>query len=268
MTGTALILLCLGHLAGGAMDNESVTITVVYDNRSLQEDLAPDWGFACVVDAAGHRLLFDTGARGDLLLANMKKLDIVPATLEAVVISHNHWDHTGGMESILPLCSARCYVPASAASDLDARTERTGGTSVPVKGPAAIWPGVWLTGELGEGIKEQSLVLKTNLGLVLITGCAHPGVVNIARRVKADFGRSPRLVLGGFHLGQATTEQVKRIIADLKTLGVTRVGPAHCTGDQAIAQFQQRWPDGLASAAPVGQCERIGCGRVLELEAR
>jgi len=250
------------------MGIEPLTIKVVYDNRSLQEDLEPDWGFACVVDAAGHRLLFDTGAKGDILLANMKKLGIAPASIEVIVISHNHWDHTGGLESVLPLCwprrplsdsAARCYVPASAAAELGARITKAGGTSIPVAGWAAIWPGVWLTGELGEEIREQSLVVETDSGLVLVTGCAHPGVVNIARRVKEDFGQPPWLVLGGFHLGQASTEEVKRIVEALKALGVARVGPGHCTGDQAIAQFRQSWPGGF---------EQIGCGRVLQLEAR
>jgi len=259
MTGTVLVLLCLSQVGGRTMGVEPVTITVVYDNRSLQHNLTPDWGFACVVDAAGHRLLFDTGAKGELLLENLKNLGIAPATVEAVVISHNHWDHTGGLESFLPLCSARCYVPASAGTDLGAIVEKTGGTSVPVKGNAAIWPGVWLTGELGDEIREQALVLETGPGLVLVTGCAHPGVVNIARRVKEDFGQPPWLVLGGFHLGGASAEEVKRVIEALKALGVARVGPGHCTGDQAIAQFRQSWPGGF---------EQIGCGRVLQLEAR
>ncbi len=241
------------------MDIEPVTITVVYDNRSLQQDLTPDWGFACVVDAADHRLLFDTGAKGDLLLANAKKLGIDPATFEAVVISHNHWDHTGGLESVLPLCSARCYVPASAATELGAKTGKAGGTTIAVSGRAAIWPGVWLTGELDEGIKEQALVLETGSGLALVTGCAHPGVAGIARRVKEDFGRPPWLILGGFHLGDASVEEVSRIISALKALGVVKAGPGHCTGEPAIAQFQQGWPDGF---------ERIGCGRVLKLEAK
>jgi len=241
------------------LDKEPIKITVVYDNRSLQEDLTPDWGFACVIDAAGHRLLFDTGANGDLLLANLKRFGIDPATFEAVVISHNHWDHTGGLESVLPLCSAPCHVPASAAAELGARAEEAGGTSIPVTGRAAIWPGVWLTGELGDQIKEQSLVLETGSGLVLITGCAHPGVVNIARRVKEDFGRPPWLVLGGFHLDQASTEEMKRIIEALKALGVVKAGPSHCTGDQAIEQFRRDWPDGF---------EQIGCGRMLQLGAK
>ncbi len=241
------------------MDKEPIKITVVYDNRSLQKDLTPDWGFACVVDAAGHRLLHDTGAKGDLLLANLKQMNIDPATFEAVVISHNHWDHTGGLESVLPLCSAPCYVPASAAAELGARAKQAGGASIPVTGRASIWPGVWLTGELGKEIKEQSLVVETDSGLVLVTGCAHPGVVNIARKVKQDFGRPPWLVLGGFHLGHASPEEVKRIVEALKALGITRVGPGHCTGDQAIEQFRRDWPDGF---------EQIGCGRMLQLGAK
>jgi len=257
--GIVLVWLIAAQSTGGTLDKEPIKITVVYDNRSLQKDLTPDWGFACVVDAAGHRLLFDTGAKGELLLANMKMLGIDPKTFEAVVISHNHWDHTGGLESVLPLCSTRCYVPASAATELSARAEQAGGTSIPVTGRASVWPGVWLTGELGEEIREQSLVVETDSGLVLVTGCAHPGVVNIARKVKQDFGSAPHLILGGFHLGQASTQEVQRIIEALKTLGVAKVGPGHCTGDQAIAQFQQGWPDGF---------ERIGCGRVLKLEAK
>lgn len=241
------------------MGNGPVTITVVYDNRTMQQNLTPDWGFACVVDAAGHRLLFDTGAKGALLLANLKKLGIDPATFEAVVISHNHWDHTGGLESVLPLCSARCYLPASAMTELGARIAKSGGTSIPVTGRAAIWPGVWLTGELGEDIKEQSLVLETDPGLVLVAGCAHPGVVNIARRVKEDFGRPPHMVLGGFHLGHTSPEEVKRIAGELRTLGIAKTGPCHCTGDEAIEQFRQNRPDGF---------ERIGCGRVLQLETK
>jgi len=244
---------------GGTMSKEPIKVTVVYDNRSLQKDLTPDWGFACVVDAVGHCLLFDTGAKGQLLLDNLKKLGFDPATFEALVISHNHWDHTGGLESVLPLCSARCYVPASAATELGARVKEAGGTSIPVTGRASIWPGVWLTGELGEGIKEQSLVLETGSGLVLMTGCAHPGVVNIARRVKEDFGRPPWLVMGGFHLGHASADEAGRIISALKALGVAKAGPSHCTGEQAIAQFRQSWPDGY---------EQIGCGRVLKLGAR
>ena len=241
------------------MGVEPVTITVVYDNRSLQHDLTPDWGFACVVDAAGHRLLFDTGAKGDLLLANMRKLGIAPATVEALVISHDHWDHTGGLESILPLCSARCYVPASVAAELGAKISKAGGTSIPVTGRAAIWPGVWLTGEPGKEIREQSLVVETDSGLVLVTGCAHPGVVNIARKVKQDFGKPPWLVLGGFHLGHASPEDVKGMIRELQALGITKAGPGHCTGDQAIDQFRQGWPDGF---------EQIGCGWTLKLEAK
>ena len=241
------------------MDKEPVRITVVYDNRSLQEELKPDWGFSCVIDASGHRFLFDTGADGQILLANLNKLGIDPAAFEAVFISHNHWDHTGGLAAVLERCSTKCWLPASAATELGARTGVAGGTSGTAAERLEILPGVWSTGELGEGVREQSLVLETGAGLVLVTGCAHPGVVNIARRVKQDFGEPPYLVLGGFHLGQASAEEVAGIIRELKGLGVTKVGPGHCTGDRAIGQFEGSWTDGF---------ERIGCGRVIELEVK
>ena len=71
-------------------------ITIIYDNETSRRDLTPDWGFACLVEAHGKNILFDAGANGAILLDNMKNLNIDPESIEIIVISHAHWDHTGG----------------------------------------------------------------------------------------------------------------------------------------------------------------------------
>ncbi len=234
-----------------------VELRVVYDNRTLQDGLEPDWGFACVVDIGERRLLFDTGAKGEVLTANLRALDIEPASIDVVVISHDHWDHTGGLEAILKAAPVDCYIPASAADELGKKAQAVGGNPVLVEDRIELFPGVWSTGEMGEDIREQALAFESRDGPVVLTGCAHPGVVNIAERVKRDFGSAPYLILGGFHLCHMPAAGVSKVIAGLKELGVMRAGPCHCTGDEAIALFRSGWPDGF---------ERIGCGWSAEVE--
>ena len=82
-------------------------ITIIYDNTVCNPKLIPDWGFACLVEASGHALLFDTGAKGRLLLGNMETLGIAPETIDTVFLSHNHWDHTGGLQDFLAVQPAR-----------------------------------------------------------------------------------------------------------------------------------------------------------------
>jgi 7,8-dihydropterin-6-yl-methyl-4-(beta-D-ribofuranosyl)aminobenzene 5'-phosphate synthase len=236
-----------------------VELRVVYDNRTLKDELEPDWGFACVVDIGEQRILFDTGAKPEVLLANLQALAIEPLSIDCVVISHNHWDHFGGLEAILKAAQVECWIPGSAAEELGARVKAAGGKPRLVKDRVELCPGVWSTGEMGSAIREQGLVIDAKPGPVLVAGCAHPGIVDMAERAKLQSGRPPYLVLGGFHLGGTPAPEVEQVIRELKTLGVSRVGPAHCTGDEAIGLFSSRWPDGF---------ERIGCGWSTRLELK
>jgi len=74
-------------------------ITIVYDNEACP-GLKSDWGFSCLVEA-GERILFDTGPTGEELIFNMERLGIKAQSISKVVISHNHWDHAGGLEKLL-----------------------------------------------------------------------------------------------------------------------------------------------------------------------
>lgn len=100
--------------------------------------------------------------------------------------------------------------------------------------PRVICPGVHTTGELGIGIPEQAMVLDTNDGLVIVTGCAHPGILDIVKRARDLFGRKVDLLVGGFHLMYSGAREVEWIGERLKSLEVEHVAPAHCTGKEAI----------------------------------
>ncbi|MBN2537316.1 MBL fold metallo-hydrolase [candidate division WOR-3 bacterium] len=241
------------------MADDAVKLVVAYDNRTLVEGLEPDWGFACAVTRGADTLLFDTGAKPGILKANLAALGFDSSGFDAVVISHDHWDHNGGLEAALGDRHGRCWLPASASEELVARVTAAGAEPVPVSGRLELLPGIWTTGEIAGNPAEQALVVETADGPVVVTGCAHPGVVSICRVVGEQFGMAPALVIGGFHLREPGPEQGRVASAELKELGVARVGPSHCTGADAQAVFAEEWGE---------RCERVGCGWTGEWEAR
>jgi 7,8-dihydropterin-6-yl-methyl-4-(beta-D-ribofuranosyl)aminobenzene 5'-phosphate synthase len=191
-----------------------IRITFVYDNVCRHERCQADFGFACVVERPGRRILFDTGANGPILLDNMERLGILPSSIDAVVISHDHWDHAGGLPEFLEQAPVPVYFPASMA------TPTGTGRAFPVAGPTAIADGVLSTGELdgvGYPLREQSLLLETPTGLVVLVGCAHPGVGPILEAARRQ-GRI-RALVGGLH-GFRDLSQVR---------GLELVCATHCT---------------------------------------
>ncbi len=219
---------------------ENVTITVLYNNVPYDKDLKTGWGFAAFISGLEKNIMFDTGGNGDLLLFNMAKLKIDAGDIAIIVLSHIHGDHVDGLWSVLKRNSAiSVYLPRSFPASFKARVMKMSRRMVLVDRPVKVCRGVWSTGELGTYIREQSLVIETVRGLIVMTGCAHPGIVNIARFVKGYFKRDLYLVLGGFHLGGVGEGEIKSIISELKRLGVKRFGPSHCTGALAMDLFKQ-----------------------------
>ena len=167
-------------------------IIIIFDNEVWEEGLRPAWGFSCLVEAYGERILFDTGSNGSILLENMKKLDIEPTTIDTIFISHAHGDHTGGLSNFLKIHPIKVYIPYSYSKQCRGRR------IIRVKDPLKIYENIFSTGEL-KGI-EQSLVVKIETGLVVIVGCSHPGVKNILEAT-SQFGKAVALIGGlhGFH---------------------------------------------------------------------
>jgi len=212
--------------------------TVVCDNNPFAEGLRTSWGFSCLVECKKSTTLFDTGSNYDVLSHNMSRLGIDPKTINAVVLSHAHSDHTGGLPGFLRSNPrVEVYVPASLPSGTKDLIRNSGAHLIEASGARSIYDDVYTTGEMGKEIKEQALVVQSEAGLVVITGCAHPGVVDIVR-VARDLGSGEvALVMGGFHLGNKSSEEIDMVISEFKAMGVSHVGPCHCTGQRAMAAF-------------------------------
>lgn len=232
-------------------------ITIVYENTLAEPRLTAGWGFSALIEYEGHTLLFDTGADGAALLNNMAALDIDPLEIDTVVLSHNHSDHTGGLAALLAAgVQAEVYVlpsfPVSLKQQVAQRTQ-----VIEAKPDQIIYEGLFTTGEMDGSTPEQALAIEISRGIVIITGCAHPGIIAIVEHIKETSGKPVYLVLGGFHLKDKTRTEIATIVQAFRRLGVQRVGPCHCTGNQAIAAFAQEYGDDFV---------RIGTGTVIEIE--
>ncbi len=211
------------------------TITEVYNNIPCREGLTTDWGFSCLLNEAG--LLFDTGERGDVLLANMQALGIDPASVGRLVLSHDHHDHIGGLAAVLAANpSMEVYVhDAFSAKTLRLIREHTEPRIVSEW--TEIADGIAVTGPLGTDIREQSLAITVPGGYLIVTGCAHPHISRIIDRVSRVgpvWG-----VIGGLH---TVTGQDMDALA-----GVTYLSASHCTNK--IGEIAERYP---ASFRPGG----------------
>lgn len=249
----------IGTEKPSSKENEHITVTILYDNYVFTKGLRSDWGFSCILKGAEKNILFDTGTKGELLLDNIEKLKVDPKDVEVIVISHNHRDHTGGLLSFLKKnCDVSIYLPPSCPDSFVQELKGTGAKVLVTDAPIEICKGVYLTGPMGERIIEQSMIVDTAEGVVIITGCSHPGIVNIVRKSKAILPREVHLVFGGFHLLRKSEHELKGIIDEFKKLGVKKVGPTHCTGDRAIQFFKQAYGTDFV---------QMGVGRTLKIEA-
>jgi len=234
-----------------------LTITVVHDNYPYAEGLKTAWGFAAYVAGARKNILFDAGSDGSLLLENLDKLRIDPAGIDALVLSHVHGDHAGGLAGVLQANPrVEVYLPASFPERIKELVLRAGGNVVEVEGPRQICENVHTTGVLGRRVQEQALAIRTKRGLAVLTGCAHPGVVPMVEAAKRLHGEDLLLVMGGFHLEWAMAGKVDRIIAEFRRLGVRYVAPTHCTGEKARLRFEERFGQGFVP---------VGVGKTLSL---
>jgi len=231
-----------------------ITVTILFDNTAADDRLSIGWGFAALLETPDHTILFDTGVDGEALLENFRILGKDPANVEAIVISHAHGDHTGGLQALFELgLRPKLFLlsgfPAemrTGVSELVEMVETTPGQE--------IVPGIRTTGQIGTLIPEQALVLETREGMVVLTGCAHPGVIEMVEGAQKVGSGPLHLVMGGFHLMESPLEQIQWILAEFRRLGVEQMGATHCSGDLAISTFQAAYGEDFRP---------LGAGRVL-----
>ena len=175
----------------------------------------------------------------------MKRLNIDLKKAEALILSHPHWDHIGGVDSVLEAHpDIHLFVPNSLSKHLirDMKAQSLSGVTVINEEPQKLLPAVYSTGTMGK-IGEQSVIIDTDKGLIVITGCAHPGIENIAARAIEILQKPIYLLMGGFHLMYENAAHISEVIKTLDELGIGHVCPTHCSGDLAISMFKEYFQD-------------------------
>jgi 7,8-dihydropterin-6-yl-methyl-4-(beta-D-ribofuranosyl)aminobenzene 5'-phosphate synthase len=210
-------------------------LTIIYDNEASRPDMTADWGFSCLIEAHGKTILFDTGGDGEILLNNMEVMAIDPLSVDEVFISHCHFDHIGGLSGFLNKNpNVILHAPESF------RGVKHAAEVIYHKRAEKIGEGFCTTGEL-EGI-EQSLIVSTEKGNVLIVGCSHPEMKNILNAAEC-FGEVNGII-GGLH-GFNDFE----LLSDMEL-----ICPTHCT--QHKAELRKLYPEKIVEG---------GAGIVIEV---
>ncbi|RLC47869.1 MAG: MBL fold metallo-hydrolase [Candidatus Cloacimonadota bacterium] len=232
---------------GNLMKN--IEIIVTFDNYPYKKGLTTEWGFSCLVKASDSTdstidILFDTGANGQILLDNMQKLNINAQDIDKVFLSHRHWDHIGGLSRFLDVNhNVEVYCLKSFPKEIKRTITKSGAKLVEIEKSQEIYTDFFTTGSMGTSITEQSLAIKTDKGFILITGCAHPGILNIVKKAAEITKIEPLLVMGGFHLLGCDNRELLLIADKLQEMKVQYVAPSHCSGTECRALFRQRWAD-------------------------
>ena len=274
----------------------SVKITVLVENTAVAAGLLAEHGLACWFEVGSRSLLFDTG-QGMALRHNAQRMHIALQSAEAVVLSHGHYDHSGGLSEILttnsqtrlyahPDCLDAKYIcpdstdardvgmPDDSRRIIEQFPRRWCQTVQPteVVAPVVVTGPIPRTTDFEDTggpffqdgdrrhadrlVDDQALYFLAEMGVVVLLGCAHAGVINTLRYVQQLAGGHPiHTVLGGMHLVQASQTRLERTIQELRKLGVQRLGPAHCTGSKAVAALYQAFP---------GQCYDFHVGTQLQ----
>jgi 7,8-dihydropterin-6-yl-methyl-4-(beta-D-ribofuranosyl)aminobenzene 5'-phosphate synthase len=227
---------------------DELRIIIVYDNNPFDPRLKTAWGFSALVEYRGKVVLFDTGGDGQILLKNMQTLEIDVGRIQSIVLSHGHEDHTGGLSALLIGGFKPPVYLLPSFSDTYKRQGEQMTQVIEVTPGQSIGDGILTTGEIAGDIPEQALVIRNGNGLVVITGCAHPGIVRIIERAIELTGDPVYLVLGGFHLGSKSEPEISNILTDFRRLGVQKVVPCHCTGERAIAMFVAEYGEDFVKA--------------------
>ncbi|NQU85862.1 MAG: MBL fold metallo-hydrolase [Mariniphaga sp.] len=237
------LILVLGSVKNSFCQEDKFII--VYNNMSAETDLESDWGYAAWIELDGEIYLFDSGTKGDIFKSNLEKLNLDPGKINKVIISHNHYDHIGGLSAISEELkpNTKVYLPEmiddellKQMNSLDFQVE---------KDFKKIGDRIWITRVMenpANRIKEHALVIEKGEKYIIITGCAHPGISGMCKEIADYFqGKTPELVTGGFHLIATSDSNVEEISATLKEIGIEKAGASHCTGEKAISIFQKDW---------------------------
>ena len=289
LAASALHKAIMNYVFKSLMKTNTISITTLIDDIA-SENLRPEHGSSLWINYGDKRILFDTG-QSNLLLRNAKLLDIDLADTDAIVISHGHYDHTGGLPTVLNIASkAKIYLHPAATEPKFSR-KASGAKSIGMSDsakkaiqnhhiiwtatPAQLFFGMAVTGQVprisefenvggaffldencqkpDELLDDQTLFIESAKGLIVVLGCAHSGVINTLDYIKKLSDQNYiYAVIGGMHLLNASTERIDRTIGAFKQYNVQKIGLAHCTGSKAIEGFEAAFPS-QCFVCPVGK---------------
>jgi len=230
------------------------------------------------------RFLMDAGPGPDIALRNAGMIDIDIKKIDSMMLSHGHYDHTGALLQILkhmdhsiPVIAHPnvfnpkfAYKPAltSIGIEFDQPTiKAAGGELLVSRDSISLLGGVISSGEIlrktyfekTKGfwtveydnfiedtiIDDQALFINVRKkGLVILTGCAHSGIINTVRHAKSITGlKEVYAIVGGFHLDRADDTRIQKSVEELKEIDLKRIYPCHCTGKKAISQLAKSFGD-------------------------
>ena len=221
--------------------------SILFDNFPFDDKLQTLWGFSCLIELKNKKILFDTGSNGRVLLKNAKKMGIDFKDIDIVFISHNHWDHIGGLDTIIEENPRITLIVPNTLSKflLNDLKKLVKEVIVIDEYFTKFDNNLYSTGILGNTTKEQALVIKENNELFIISGCSHPGINYIEQKVFNTLNRPIKYIIGGFHLMNKTPLEIQKTTKNLKAEYITAT---HCTGEIAIRmlqiQYQNRFLNG------------------------
>ncbi len=227
--------------------------SIVFDNYIANEKLESFWGFSCMIN---DNFLFDTGSNGRALVRNLVKMGFDIEKLEYLFISHPHWDHIGGIDSIVDINKNLTLFLPDSLSQLYIRDLKTLSKEVKVinEYPRKLFDNFYSTGVM-HPIGEHSLVIDEGDFGIVVVGCSHPGITNIVKKAKEIINKPIIYAIGGFHLFRSSEDEIREVVKEMKNLGVEYITPTHCTGDLAIEMFKDAYGDNYIPG---------GVGRIIE----
>lgn len=230
-------------------------VTCVYDEGALPDThLIGAIGMSIMIDADGKRFLFGLGHRPRYLENNMYALGIKPDSIDAVVVSHNHIDHWGGLDGLMKERTKPIdiYAPASCFLEESRKPFRIGQKGMyPPEGKEDIMFRCDVTGwtDLSEhvhisppmtqnGADECFLTISTRTGPAMIVGCCHMGLDHAVEEVRQHFGRKPMAIIGGLHIGKKNDALADVYAQYLQEEDIRRLYLNHCTNERGINRMR------------------------------
>ena len=236
-------------------------LKILAEGSTRGQHFIKHWGLSVLIN---NDILFDTFGKPNYVLKQLKRFKIDINKIKDIIISHDDWDHVTGLWKILERDNdVTVYICPRFSPDIKARIKWYGARFVEVDKLTEIRSNIYLSGELqggsrgGVALPEQYLAIKTPKGMVIITGCAHPGILEIVQHAKVSFNSEICMLIGGFHLKDNSDEANSGIVTKLKGLGVHKVMPLHCTGKVAEGAFLKIYGN---------DCIIIGEGQAIDIE--